>query len=265
MAPRPHTSPSTSSPPNGIAGPPVGVHRHDVGVAHQAQRRGVGVAALDAGDDRGASRPAVEALDVEPGTLEVGLQQIGVAHLVAGLRCSVVDALVADQLLEELGGGAGELVGARHAPEPTAIVGSIPCRLGIAVRSAHRRQNSQGDVQGLEDGEDLLAVALELGRADPVARDQLDRSRGAGEGDAAEVLVAGDDVRRHAVGPRPLGAPRPQHRLGVGRRTPQLVGRGERRPTTVVLDALAVAHAQRAARRQANEHRRGRRRPRRLR
>ena len=31
-----------------VAGPAVGVHRHDVGVAHQAQRRGVGIAALDA-------------------------------------------------------------------------------------------------------------------------------------------------------------------------------------------------------------------------
>ena len=36
MAPRPQTSPSTSSPPNGIALPPRRRHRHDVGVAHQA-------------------------------------------------------------------------------------------------------------------------------------------------------------------------------------------------------------------------------------
>ena len=98
-----------------VAGPPIGVHRHDVGVAHQAQRRCRGVAALDAGDDRGPAGPAVESLHVEPGALEVRLQQVGVAHLVAGVGGAVVDALVADQLLQELGRRPGELLGTRHA------------------------------------------------------------------------------------------------------------------------------------------------------
>ena len=67
MAPRPHTSPSTSSPPNGSRVPAGRRDRHDVGVAHEAQRRRVGVAALDAGDERAPAGRRLVALDVEAG------------------------------------------------------------------------------------------------------------------------------------------------------------------------------------------------------
>ena len=99
-----------------VVRPPGGVDRHDVGVTHQAQRRRRRVVAFDAGDDGGATRPALEPLDVEPGTLEVRLQQVGVADLVAGVGRAVVDALVADQRLQQLGGRTGERLGIRHAP-----------------------------------------------------------------------------------------------------------------------------------------------------
>ena len=103
-----------------VAGPAVGVHRHDVGVAHQAQRRGVGIAALDARDDRRAPGPAVVAGDVEAGPLEVRLQEVGVADLVAGVRGPVVDALVADEGLQQLGRRPGGRLGGDHGAEPTA-------------------------------------------------------------------------------------------------------------------------------------------------
>ena len=105
-----------------------------------------------------------------------------------------------------------------------------------------------------EDREDLVAVALELGRADAVAGDQLGRRRRSGHGDAAEVLVVDDDVRRDAVGRRPSGAPGPQRGLGLGRRTPQLGRRLQRRPPAGVLDPFAEAHPQGAPVVEAHEH-----------
>ena len=63
--------------------------------------------------------------DVEPGALEVGLQQVGVADLVAGVGSAVVDALVADQLLQELGRRSAELLGTRHALEPTPLINAM--------------------------------------------------------------------------------------------------------------------------------------------
>ena len=50
-APRPHTSPSTISPPNGSRVQPAGLTGHDVGVAEQQQRRRRRVGAVEAGDD----------------------------------------------------------------------------------------------------------------------------------------------------------------------------------------------------------------------
>src|SRR6187200_1147720 len=70
--------------------------------------------------------------------------------------------------------------------------------------------------QLLDDGQDLVAVALELGRPDAVAGHELRRIRGPGQRDAAQVLVVDDDVRRHAVGAGPLRAPGPQRGLGLG-------------------------------------------------
>ena len=51
--------------------------------------------------------PGLEALDVEVGAVEERLEQVGVAGLAARVGCAVVDALVADQRLQELDGLAG--------------------------------------------------------------------------------------------------------------------------------------------------------------
>ena len=120
-APRPQTSstPSAlriSSPPNGSRAPAVGVHRHDVGVAHQAQARRRRVAALDAGrrtTPDPASAPS--ARSSTPGPLDVRLRgRRRCARLVARRRRAVVDAAVADQRLQQLDGRAGEIVRHRH-------------------------------------------------------------------------------------------------------------------------------------------------------
>ena len=100
-APRPHTSPSMSSPPNGSWLPVVGVHRHDVGVAHQQQRRRGGIGALDAGDEARATRRGLEGLEVEHRALEVAASRSALRTSPPELA-SVVDAGVADEGLEEL-------------------------------------------------------------------------------------------------------------------------------------------------------------------
>ena len=97
-----------------ILRPAVGVHRDDVGVAHQAQRRRRRIAALDARHHRRAAGSRGEVLDRHAGAFEVLLEQLGVAYLTAGVGGAVVDALVADQRLEQLGGRSHELVG--HVP-----------------------------------------------------------------------------------------------------------------------------------------------------
>ena len=94
-----------------ILTPAVGIDRYDVGVAHQTQRRCVGVGPLDACDHRVAAGAWGEAFDLQACPLQVGHEQVGVAGLVAGVRRAVVDAGIADQGLQQLGRGPGELVG----------------------------------------------------------------------------------------------------------------------------------------------------------
>ena len=53
----------------------------------------------------------VVAGDIEAGALEVGLQDIGVARLLPRIGVTVVDALVADQGLQQLDGQGGVAVG----------------------------------------------------------------------------------------------------------------------------------------------------------
>ena len=69
-----------------VPGPAVVVHRHDVGVAHEHQRRRVGVAALDAGDEARPARLGLEALDVDAARAQVLLEQVDAAQLVARRR-----------------------------------------------------------------------------------------------------------------------------------------------------------------------------------
>ena len=65
-----------------------------------------------------------------------------------------------------------------------------------------------------DDGEDLVAVELELGGADAGEGPQGHQAGGAGDGDAPQVLVAEDDVGRDAVGPGPLRPPGAEGGLG---------------------------------------------------
>ncbi len=111
-APRPHTSPFTSSPPNGIARPVLEGHGHDVGVAHQAEGGGCRIGSLDAGDEAGAARRPVGLvhLDVETAALQVGAQHVARPHFLAGAHRAVVHALVSDQLLQQLHGLPGQRV-----------------------------------------------------------------------------------------------------------------------------------------------------------
>src|SRR5207249_10306118 len=63
--------------------------------------------------------PGLVALHFEAGTLEVVAEQVDVLGLLARLDAAVVDALVADQVAEEVDSLGGGVVGAgAHAPDP---------------------------------------------------------------------------------------------------------------------------------------------------
>ena len=99
-----------------VAVPAVGVDGDDVGVAHQQQRGRVGVATLDAGDEARPPRLGLVPLEVEPGALEVGRQQVDAARFAARRERAVVHARVPDQLLKEVGDlGSGIVDAARGA------------------------------------------------------------------------------------------------------------------------------------------------------
>ncbi len=127
-----------------IVPPPVGVHRHHIGVGHEAQRWRVRIGPFDPGDQRVTSRSRGEAFDLEPCTFEVLHEQVGVPRLLAGVGRAVVDAFVADQRLQQFRGRAGELIGGRHAA--TVATGGAGGRAGFtracgsASRRLHRRR-----------------------------------------------------------------------------------------------------------------------------
>ena len=85
-----------------IALPPVGIHRHDVGVTHQQQRRRRRIAALDARDEALAPGKRLVPLEVEPGVAEVLREQVDTARLVTRLRRAVVHTRVANQMLQQI-------------------------------------------------------------------------------------------------------------------------------------------------------------------
>ena len=93
-----------------VVAPTVLGDGHDVGVAHQQQRRRGRVGALDAGDEVCPAGDGLEALEVESGALEVGGEDVGARGLAAGLLGAVVHAAIADQLLQELGHFPGGVV-----------------------------------------------------------------------------------------------------------------------------------------------------------
>ena len=107
-----------------VVPPAGGVDGHDVGVAHQAQRRRIGIGAGNAGDERGAARRRLPPLDVDAVALDVGLQHVGVACLESGLGGALVDALVADQRLQQLDRLTGQI--GSHAPSLAPSQGRRP-------------------------------------------------------------------------------------------------------------------------------------------
>ena len=110
-APRPQTSPSINSAAERIASPSVRVHRNDIGVPHQADGRCVGIGALEPGHERGSARPGLIGLQLDPRSLEIGVQHVAVANFVARVGTAVIDALCADERLQQLGGGTDGVVG----------------------------------------------------------------------------------------------------------------------------------------------------------
>jgi hypothetical protein len=67
----------------GITRPTARRHRDDVGVAHEAERRRVRVAAFDTGDERAPAGQRVERAHVHAGALEVVTEEVGAADLLA--------------------------------------------------------------------------------------------------------------------------------------------------------------------------------------
>ena len=135
-APRPHTSPSMSSPAERIMAPVLAVGRHDVGVAEEQERGGFGVGALDPGHERGAAGTGLVDLEVQARSFEHGPDHLAAPGLLARLRGAVVHAGVADELLEQLGHLAGQALPSR--PHPTASVGvGPPARLRMVDWGSH--------------------------------------------------------------------------------------------------------------------------------
>src|SRR5262249_21936460 len=118
-----------------IARPVRRRHRYDVRVAHQAQRGRGGIGALDAGHEARPARRAVRDgdVDVETAALEGRAPGIAGARLLAGGDASVVHALVADQLLQQLDGLAGLLV--VHDFGVWRFRNSVTVRIDSAIRS----------------------------------------------------------------------------------------------------------------------------------
>ena len=73
-------------------------------MAHQAQRRRIGVGALVASDQRGPARRRLDRFDVEPQPVELVADQLSTGRFVTRLGGAIVDALVSNELLEKLDG-----------------------------------------------------------------------------------------------------------------------------------------------------------------
>ena len=120
-APRPHTKPSTISPPNGSRLQPSGftgttsVWPMSSSVGASGSVPSIRATRLCAPGLR------LVALDVEPAPAEVPREQVDAADLVARRDRAVVHALVADELLQEVGDLGGRILGARGVTlDPTA-------------------------------------------------------------------------------------------------------------------------------------------------
>ena len=79
-------------------------------MAHQAEAGCVRVGAFDTADDRHPVRSWPEPLNNHTGPFDHALEDVGVAGLVARLGSTVVDALVANQRLQQCNGAGGQRV-----------------------------------------------------------------------------------------------------------------------------------------------------------
>ena len=96
---------------------PLGlVHGDDVGMSHEGQRFLVRIAG-DGHYDGNTARVGLEALNLHVFARKEFFQAIRIAHLVAGVWREVINAGIADQLLEE---GEGVII-KRHAPEGSSV------------------------------------------------------------------------------------------------------------------------------------------------
>ena len=100
----------------GRLGPLRLVHGDDVGMSHEGQRFLVRIAG-DGHYDGNTARVGLEALNLHVFTCEEFFQAVRIAHLVAGVWREVINAGIADQLLEE---GEGVII-KRHAPEGSSV------------------------------------------------------------------------------------------------------------------------------------------------
>ena len=228
-----------------VVAPAVRADGHDVGVAHQAQRRRRRVGALDPRHHRRPPGARLVAGDVESGPLEERLQHVGVARLEARVGAAVVDAFVADQRLQQLGRLAGQRVGghratvrsrrsARHTRLPVrALAGSRSAaytrshaRLHWSHRCDHhgrrgraRRRRCCQAVAARADPDPgsprsarhppPLSRAVIRRRAKPVPTVRLARAR---RSHSSRPSSGGEQVR--------AGEQRPQHGATTGRATP---------------------------------------------
>ena len=253
MAPRPQTSPSISSPPNGSCVQRSGVDRHDVGVAHeQAQRRRVGVGALDAGHELG-SRPGAGfvALDVEAGSLEVACRSA--SALRTSWPDSAVPSLTQRLRISACSSSTTSPVGAALTPASPRACGPLDqawvVELGHhrrevgSVGPVHRQSSTVADV-----GVDLAAWRcagtvrrqLAAGRAawppaSPAPRTPGRPSRSAVGGDVLEVARSGRAPPPPTWRPSP-GGPGTRRRC----RRPARGSRGSTRAPTPNFAAHAV-------------------------
>ena len=102
-----------------IVRPPVRVHRHHVGMSHEEQARRLRVAPLEPHDQAFAAGQRGEPAQRDARRVEVVLEKIRAAGLVAGLGRPVVHAFVADEPLEKVGDLGGGIGGHHHAAAVT--------------------------------------------------------------------------------------------------------------------------------------------------
>ena len=156
-APRPHTSVTPSGDVDDLAAerivdPAGGVHRHHVGVAHQAQRRCVGIAALDPPDDRHPTRRRLEPLDQHARALR--------CRSAARRRCAPPRPIPATRRSRIRCGSAS--AAARPCRPTVPRVGIRPADVGAASSPAHLPDLfSAGGVRG--GGRAAMRLALTAG------------------------------------------------------------------------------------------------------